>query len=400
MEPLEVAPAPGAGLRWLTGMALAFTTFMVFLAVGCLGALLTRDLDGPQVMSALVVGVVGALGTTAGLRGVRALRAAAHPVVALRLDADGVHLHEGAGIPDLPDDVAWTTLPWPWIASVTHTSFDLAASKRLGADMALDCLRFALVDDDLLDQPRFESPTSTVLAEWLGLTPRQVRATLLGEKGAVEHQQVLAWLRRHRPDLAVLTGATAPWSTRASADRWPDSPRVAVVGAHGRLGRRVVEALARREPAPPIAVVRNEAHRAPLERLGAEVRMLDLEAQGVGAIASTLRGCAAVVHVATPSPAHVVEGALRAGVQRLVVVPGGWDGDEQVAVAARSGLAWTAFRPSALTDLPASGEVDLGLDVTPGPVSRADLAEVVAASIRDEDSVGAAWAITGVAPPR
>ncbi len=399
MEPLEIRYAPGASLRRLVGVGVALTAFAALVAGGCLLALLTQPLDGPQALSAAVVGGTAILGTTYGVRGVRAGRALARPVVVGRLDHDGVHLHEGVGVPGLPADAAWTTLPWPWISSVSHTSFDLAVVRAMGGDTPLDCLRFVLADDDLLDGARFDGSATGTLAEWLGLTPRQTRTVLLAEAGAPEHREVLAWLAQHRPGLPVVTGTTAPWTTKGSSDRHPGTARVAVVGAHGRLGRLVVAALARREEAPPVAVVRNEAHRATLERLGAEVRMLDVEEQEAPAVASALRGCAAVVHVATAPPERVVEGARRAGVQRLLTVPGVWNGEEQVAVAARSGLQWTAFRPAQLTAQAPTGEVELGLEVTPGQVPRADLAEVIAAAIRDEDSVGAAWAIAGVASP-
>ncbi|WP_340538480.1 NAD(P)H-binding protein [Nocardioides sp. GXZ039] len=398
-EPHEIRSASTSGLRWLTGLAIGFTMFMVFLAVGCLLGLMTQDLDGPTTISAVFVGGLGVFGALAGMRGVRALRSASTPTVLARLDDDGLHLHEGMGIPDVPEQLAWTTIPWGWITSVAQVRFDLAASKKLGADMPLDCLRFTLADDDLLPTSPIESPVHPILAGWLGLTPRQARTVLVAEADQGrdgEHQRALEWLRRNRPELPVLSGPTAPWSTRASEDRWSSSPRVAVTGAHGRLGRQVVEAVTAREDAPPVALVRNEAHRAALERLGAEVRMVDLEDQDPAVIAQALRGCAAVVHASTSAPEPVVAAARRAGVQRLITVPGVWNGEQQVAAAADSGLAWTSFRPSALTDQPPSGEVDLGLDVTPGPVPRADLAAVIAASIRDEDSVGEAWPITGV----
>ncbi|WP_148613229.1 NAD(P)H-binding protein [Nocardioides rubriscoriae] len=395
---LELRTHPSSGLRWLTGLAVAFTAFMTLIAVGCVLGLLTQDVPGIDAFAATVVGAVGAYGAVVGARTTRGLREAAEPEVVARLDADGVHLHEGLGVADLPDHLGWTTVPWGWVSAVTHTTLDLRSTKTLGNDVPLEVLRFSLADDRLLDATPFDGPHLTQAARILALTPAQARTVLVGEVGATDFPGAVEWLRVRQPQVPVLSGTSLPWSNPAVPDAWPDSARVAVVGAHGRLGRLVVEVLARRDKTPPVALVRNEAHRADLERLGAEVRMVDLD-QGARVLATALRGCAAVVHLAPTSPAVVVEAARHAGVERFLLVPGVWNGDEQVALAASSGLSWTAFRPTLLTDDPPTGEVALGLDVEPGAVPRADLAEVLVAAIRDEDSVGAAWQIAGAPSP-
>jgi hypothetical protein len=404
-EPLEIRTTPTSGLRWLTGMAVAFTAFMVFLALGCLVGLLTQDVRGADAFAAAVVGGLGAYGAVAGARTVRGLRAAAEPELLARLDADGIHLREGVVVSadpehEVPGHLGWSTVPWGWVSSVSHTTLDLRATKALGSDVPLEVLRFTLADDRLLDASPFESAHLAAPARLLSLTPTQVRTVLVGEAGRTDFAAAVGWLGRHRPAVPVLSGTVLPWWSRATPDAWPESPRVAVVGASGRLGRQVVERLAAREKAPPVAVVRNEAARAGLERLGAEVRMVDLE-QGPAAVADALRGCAAVVHLAPTSAAVVAEAARRAGVARFLLVPGIWNGDELVALAATSGLAWTALRPTLLTDDTPTGEVLLGQDVAAGPVPRGDLAEVVVAAVRDEDAVGGAFQVAGApaAPP-
>ncbi|GAA5156024.1 hypothetical protein GCM10023340_42770 [Nocardioides marinquilinus] len=393
MEPHEVRVAPGAALGWARGMAVGFTAFAGLLAAGCFIGLLTQQLSRPQALSAVVIGVLGAFGVSWGVRGLRGLRELSRPVLLARFDGDGVHLHEGAGIDDMPDELAWTTIPWAWVGSVSHTSFDLRAAKQMGGEAGFECLRFVLADDSLLDPPHVQRPP--MLAEWLGLTTTQLRAVVLTEPGDPAVPAATAWLRAHRPDLPLLEGSTAPWTTKATPDRWADRPRIAVVGAHGRLGRHVVDVLARREDVPAVALVRNEAHRALLERAGAEVRMVDVTEQGPSALAAALRGCAGVVHLAPSGLAVTVEAARRAGTNRLLLVADGKE-DEVVASLPGAGLAWTAFRPSYLTDEPATGEVGLGDGTTPGPVPRADLAEVLVASIRDEASSGAVWPINGL----
>lgn len=403
MDAFEIRNQPTSGLRWLTGMALAVAVFLGVLAVGCAVGLVTQSLPGVQALRALVIGAVCAVGSAAAARSVGSLRGAARPELLARLDAEGVHVREALVVAEdpsepVPDGAGWTSVPWSWVRSVSHTTLDLRASKALGAEVPLDVLRFVLTDDRLLDRGPLGGAHLAVAGRLLSLTPSQLRTTLVGEAGRTDHAAAAAWISTHRPDVAVLSGTSLPWSTRASADAWPDSPRVAVVGAAGRLGRLVVAALQRREKAPPVALSRNEAHRAELERLGAEVRMVDLE-QGPVVLADALRGCAAVIHLAPTPPTVVVEAARRAGVGRLLVVPGGWNADDVVAEVARSGLAWTALRPSLLTDDAPTGEVHLGEDVAAGPVPRGDLAEVLVAAVRDEDAAGGSFPVAGAPAP-
>lgn len=400
VDPFEIRAAPTSGLRWATGLTRATSVFLGLLAALCLVGVLTQNLDSVGTLTALVIGGVSVWGAFGAARASRGLRSvAAQPEVLARLDDEGVHLHEGAGIPDLPEQAARTTVPWDWVTSVSHSTIDLRTAKLLGLDVPLEVLRFVLADDRLLDAPPVRRPDLDAAAVVLGLTPGQARTLLLAEAGETSYADAVAWVQRHRPAVPTLTGTSLPWWTRATPDAWPDSPRIAVVGASGRLGRLVLEVLARREKAAPVALARNEAQRARLEALGAEVRMVDL-AQGPRAVERALQGCAGVLHLAPTGADVVVEAARHAGVSRLLAVAGApGRGDQETEAVARSGLAWTVFRPSLLTDDPPTGEVALGHDVTAGPVPRADLAEVVVAAIRDEDSAGDVWPIAGVASP-
>ncbi|MGZ6764613.1 MAG: NAD(P)H-binding protein [Nocardioides sp.] len=202
---------------------------------------------------------------------------------------------------------------------------------------------------------------------------------------------------------------------------------VAIVGGHGQVARHLHEQLVARGHVP-VALVRREEHRAPLEALGAEVRMLDIEAQEADAFAAAFAGCEAVVFAAGGGPdgnverkrtvdlegsLKSVEGASRAGVRRFVQVSAiGVDDplpedtaevwrayveakrDADAAVRA-SDLDWTILRPGRLTDEPAAGLVALGDDVARGDVTRADVAAVVAAVLDDERSIGRQWNLVG-----
>src|SRR3954454_14322420 len=79
--------------------------------------------------------------------------------------------------------------------------------------------------------------------------------------------------------------------------------RIAVVGGHGQVARHLLVAL-RRSAHDPVALVRRESYRADLESRGAEVRLLDIEASDLAALAAALAGCDAVVFAAGGGPEH------------------------------------------------------------------------------------------------
>ncbi len=171
----------------------------------------------------------------------------------------------------------------------------------------------------------------------------------------------------------------------------------------------------------PVALVRKEDYRAELESLGAEVRILDIEQDDAAAFAGSFAGCDAVVFAAgggadgnierkrtvdLEGSLKSIEGAQLAGITRFVQVSAiGVDAPlpedtsevwrayveakrDADAALRDSDLAWTILRPGALTDDPATGQVALGLDVERGEVTRADVADVVAAILDDVTTIG------------
>jgi uncharacterized protein YbjT (DUF2867 family) len=203
--------------------------------------------------------------------------------------------------------------------------------------------------------------------------------------------------------------------------------RIAIVGGHGQIARKLHPILVGAGHMP-VALVRKEDQRARLEQLGAEVRLLDIEADEAPAFAEAFSGCDVVVFAAGGGPDGNIErkvtvdlgGSLKsieaaglAGVRRFVQVSAiGVDDplpadtspvwrayveakrDADVAVRA-SGLDWTILRPGRLTDDPPTGTVALGPEVGRGDVTRADVAAVVAAVIDDPASIGAQWNLVG-----
>lgn len=202
---------------------------------------------------------------------------------------------------------------------------------------------------------------------------------------------------------------------------------VAVVGGHGQVARLLHPALLAAGHTP-VALVRNEAHRAELEQLGAEVRLLDIEQQDAAAFAEAFAGCEAVVFAAgggadgdvrrkrtvdLEGSLKSVEGARQAGIRRFVQIsaigvdrelPADTEEVWRAYVEAKrdadtalrgSDLAWTIIRPGRLTDDAGTGLVALGHDVERGDVPRADVAAVVAAVIDEVGAVHQQWNLVG-----
>ena len=199
--------------------------------------------------------------------------------------------------------------------------------------------------------------------------------------------------------------------------------RVAIVGGHGQVARHLIGAL-RAGGHEPVALVRREEYREELQGLGAEVRLLDIEAQDADAFGEAFAGCDAVVFAAGGGPDGNIErkrtvdlegslksiaGARSAGIDRFVQISA-INVDDPVPVdtsdvwrayveakrdadaALRdSGLAWTIIRPGALTDDPPTGKVSPGPDVSHGEVTRADVAAVIAAVLDVDATVGRQW---------
>ncbi|HWJ65573.1 MAG TPA: SDR family oxidoreductase [Nocardioides sp.] len=202
---------------------------------------------------------------------------------------------------------------------------------------------------------------------------------------------------------------------------------VAIVGGHGKVARHL-HPLVVAQGHTPVALVRREEHRAELEALDAEVRLLDLESAGPEQFAAAFAGCSAVVFSAGGGPdgnavrkrtvdlegsLNSIDAALRLGIRRFVQVSA-IDVDEPVSpdagevwsayVAAKrdadaalraSDLAWTIIRPGRLTDDPGTGLVALGPDVSRGDVTRADVAAVLAEVLDRPDTVGRQWNLVG-----
>ncbi|GAA3654032.1 NAD(P)H-binding protein [Nocardioides ginsengisoli] len=203
--------------------------------------------------------------------------------------------------------------------------------------------------------------------------------------------------------------------------------RIAVVGGHGQIAR-LLHPLLVAAGHQPVALVRGAAQAEAVEALGAGARLLDIEASDAAGFATAFAGCDAVVFSAGGGPDGNIErkrtvdleGALKSiaaaeqlGIARYVQVSA-IDVDNPVSpdagptwaayVAAKrdsdaavraSTLAWTILRPGRLTDDPPTGLVALGPDVPRRPVTRGDVAAVLAAVVGRADTVGRQWNLVG-----
>lgn len=218
--------------------------------------------------------------------------------------------------------------------------------------------------------------------------------------------------------------------------------RIAIVGGHGHVALQLHPQLVSAGH-QPVALVRKEEYRDELEALGAEVRILDIEAGQVDDFVAAFEGCDAVVFTAgggadgnierkktvdLGGAVLSVEAAQKLGIQRFVIVSA-WGVDEPLpddtsptwkayveakagadeAVRA-SGLDWTVVRPGRLTHDPATGRVTVGSDAdvphddparsadpdnANGDVTRADVAAVVVASLKDDSTIGQQFVVIG-----
>jgi uncharacterized protein YbjT (DUF2867 family) len=206
---------------------------------------------------------------------------------------------------------------------------------------------------------------------------------------------------------------------------------IAIVGGNGQVARHLIAQLVA-DGHQPVALVRNPAYTHDLEQLGAHVRLLDIERDGVGHYDAAFEGCEAVVFAAGGGPDGNIErkrtvdlggsvtsiaAAQQAEISRFVQISAiGVDRpvpDDASAVwkayveakrdadaaLRESGLDWTILRPGRLTDDDGTGLVALGDSVERGDIPRADVAAVVVATLDEPASVGRQWNVVGGSTP-
>jgi len=201
---------------------------------------------------------------------------------------------------------------------------------------------------------------------------------------------------------------------------------VVVVGGHGQVALRLLALLAERGNRAR-GVIRNPDQAADLESRGAEAVVCDIESED---LTDAVKGADAVVFAAGAGPGSgperkrtvdlggavkLIEAAKANGVERYVIVssinadrPENWSdqmrpyfeakaaADEAVA---ESGLAYTIVRPGSLTDEPGQGRVAVAESLPGGPISRDDVAAVLAETLRADNTIGKAFDLVGGEDP-
>lgn len=203
--------------------------------------------------------------------------------------------------------------------------------------------------------------------------------------------------------------------------------KVAIVGAHGQIGKLIIKHL-RAQELEAIGIVRKPEQLSQMEALGADPVLVDIENASAQELANGLKGADAVVFAAgagggsTAERKHTVDyagsvllaqAAQLAGIRRYVQISAiGVDDplkpdtdpvwkayveakrDADIELR-KSGLDWTIIRPGPLTDDAATGLVTLSEHAGRGEVTREDVALVVVAVLQTPSSTGKQWELRG-----
>ena len=198
---------------------------------------------------------------------------------------------------------------------------------------------------------------------------------------------------------------------------------IAVFGATGQTGRRVVERLLR-EGHEVLAVSRREVPR----RQSLRSAQVDLSTASTDSLRAVLDGIDAVVFAAGGDSIRVdrdgairtIEAAERAGVRQYVLLTGMGVGRDRPAelhggfwdtyFAAKesserrlraSPMQWTILQPGELLNSPGRGRIELAPtgSLAIGAITRDDVAEVITAVLTRDDAAGRTWEILEGAVP-
>jgi uncharacterized protein YbjT (DUF2867 family) len=212
------------------------------------------------------------------------------------------------------------------------------------------------------------------------------------------------------------------------------SKRIVIAGGHGKIALRLERLLTQRGDTV-VGLVRNPAHAADLEAVGAEPAVVDLERATVAEVAEHVRGADAVVFAAGAGPGSgaarkdtvdraaavlLADAAIEAGVRRYVMVSA-MGADRRVDdksevdpvfaaylqakaaadedVLGRTELQTTVVRPGHLTDEDGTGRVFIASSTGRGDVSRQDVAAVLVAVLDDPKTTGQTFELIGGETP-
>ena len=194
--------------------------------------------------------------------------------------------------------------------------------------------------------------------------------------------------------------------------------KISIAGGHGKIALPLTRMLAERGDQVG-SIIRNPAHEDDVRAVGGEPVICDLEAASIEEVSSAVASAEAVVFAAGAGPGSgsarkqtmdyggavkLIEAAKAEAIRRYLMISSARAdasvrGDDTFSVYLRakgraddeliaSGLDYTVIRPVRLTDEQGTGRVQLGRAVGRGAISRVDVAELVAAALVEEASVG------------
>jgi uncharacterized protein YbjT (DUF2867 family) len=195
--------------------------------------------------------------------------------------------------------------------------------------------------------------------------------------------------------------------------------QIIIFGGHGKIALQLARILTDRGDTVT-SVFRNGGHTADVEATGARAIVADMENLGVDELARHIDGHDAVVFSAgagggdqartyavdRDAAIRVAEAAIGAKVRRFVLVSyfgagpdHGVDEDNSFFYYAEAKAAadahlraadldWTILGPGTLTLDPATGLITVGPDAAGGQVSREDVAQVIAAVLANDGTIG------------
>jgi uncharacterized protein YbjT (DUF2867 family) len=200
---------------------------------------------------------------------------------------------------------------------------------------------------------------------------------------------------------------------------------VVVAGGHGKIGLRLLRLLAA-DGHRARGIIRKPEQADDLRAAGAEPIVLDMENEDAGALAEAIRGADAVVFAAGAGPgsgperkwtvdygaaAKLIEASRQDGIRRYLIVSSigaddpegsGAEGTFLVYLQAKhradeelvaSGLDHTIVRPHGLTDDAGTGRVQVGRKMERGEIPRDDVAAVMYACLRADNTIGKAFEV-------
>lgn len=203
--------------------------------------------------------------------------------------------------------------------------------------------------------------------------------------------------------------------------------RVVIAGGHGKIALRLSALLSARGD-EVVGLIRDPGQAGDVREAGATPAVCDLEAATAEQVAAHLAKADAVVFAAGAGPGSgaprkdtvdraaaglLADAARQAGVRRYLLIsstgvdrppPPGTDAVFAAYLRAKTAaehdlrardLDWTVLRPGRLTDEPGGGRVRLAEKVPRGPVSRDDVAAVLAALLDAPATAGLTLELIG-----